>query len=931
MEWLDKYVLGSSNEPITHTSMSGGKYHVPQKKLKSFYKNIHKHVIEGGNEMPLVEKMGEFFPLVLDFDLKYKSELEERQYTDESIQETMNFLWATVSDCLEVDDIQKFGTIFLMEKDKPYPCKKQGYKMKDGIHIAFPNIIIKKSAFKNLIKIIQSAEMIQKIFIETSDIGPDNDDKNIVDSSFSSWQLYGCGKVGESPYKLTQVFRITETGCAEKLDDETFETFYSDPRQIMKDMTMCYRTEDNVEYKDIIVNGLKPSTSVTSSSGSMTNNDDIYGGNNIYYVDNNNEINRFQIVEEEELKLVKSLVNCLSADRAEDYELWLHVGMCLHNINRDLLPDWKKFSQLGSSYEEGECDRKWASFNSDHGGQRLGIGSLNYWAKHDNESQFIKAKNASLATFIDKSVRSGADADYLVAKVIHKYYKDEFISVNVKDEWFHFNGVRWERTLEGTTLKTKIHSDIYNLYYEYQKVYHDKKQQEIEEMQANGEDPTEVMEGKSGYGKLLRNIMTIQMKLLQGNYVNGLMKNVRDLFYEKEIMEKFDTDNNLIGFENGIYDLKNSVFRGGRPEDYVTLSTKVSLPVDASQLPIKLDVLLEHFQTIENYSRFDEDMLDFIAKIVPVVAVRDYTMRFMSKCLSGENRDEGFYIWTGTGGNGKSKLIDLMCMCLGEYACNLPIALLTQKRKASGAASPEMARTRGKRFCVMQEPDVNETLNVGEMKEITGNDKIQARGLYKEPFEFTPQFKLLCMCNDLPRIPSNDDGTWRRLEVVDFIAKFVDSERDVDPNLNRYLKDKSIKNKIPMWVIPFYAILFKEWREYDTHGIEIPAEVRAKTNEYRNNNDIVGQWIAERCVEADNEISTDGITESAPTEFAILYSEFAEWCDSEEIKNRPDKKGTKEALKKWQSKSRFGLSIGKKNEGLPNGWEANPKFNLKMA
>ena len=229
MEWLDKYVLGSSNEPITHTSMSGGKYHVPQKKLKSFYKNIHKCVIEDGNEMPLVEKMGEFFPLVLDFDLKYESELEARQYTDESIQETMNFLWATVSDCLEVDDIQKFGTIFLMEKDKPYPCKKQGYKMKDGIHIAFPNIIIKKSAFKKLIKIIQSAEMIQKIFIETSDIGPDNDDKNIVDSSFSSWQLYGCGKVGESPYKLTQVFRITETGCAEKLDDETFETFYSDP------------------------------------------------------------------------------------------------------------------------------------------------------------------------------------------------------------------------------------------------------------------------------------------------------------------------------------------------------------------------------------------------------------------------------------------------------------------------------------------------------------------------------------------------------------------------------------------------------------------------------------------------------------------------------------------------------------------------------
>ena len=152
----------------------------------------------------------------------------------------------------------------------------------------------------------------------------------------------------------------------------------------------------------------------------------------------------------------------------------------------------------------------------------------------------------------------------------------------------------------------------------------------------------------------------------------------------------------------------------------------------------------------------------------------------------------------------------------GRLSCNLPIALLTQKRKASGAASPEMAVTRGKRLAVMQEPDVNETLNVGQMKEITGNDKITARGLYKGPFEFTPQFKLICMCNDLPHIPSNDDGTWRRLEVVDFIARFVDYETEVDEGKYRYLKDKGIKNKIPMWV-DFLSYYFTALEEYDIY------------------------------------------------------------------------------------------------------------------
>ena len=107
-----------------------------------------------------------------------------------------------------------------------------------------------------------------------------------------------------------------------------------------------------------------------------------------------------------------------------------------------------------------------------------------------------------------------------------------------------------------------------------------------------------------------------------------------------------------------------------------------------------------------------------------------------------------------------------------------------------------MARTRGRRFVYMQEPDVNETLNIGEMKEITGNDTIQARSLYKEPFEFTPQFKLILMCNDKPKIPSNDDGTWRRVEAVPFISRFVDP-KDVDESQHKYLKNTSLQEDLP--------------------------------------------------------------------------------------------------------------------------------------
>jgi len=941
-EILDSLKVNKSTKekPITHTLINGGKYHIPQNQLTRFYKKIIKNCIVNGEQIQLVEKMGDYHPFVIDIDIKYNTELKQREYNDVTIKEIITFAWGKLSDLLDLSDKSKFGEIWVMEKEQPYPClTNKKFKYKDGIHFAFPNIIIKKQTYKKCIEIMKKEKQIEKIFDETCEITPDNEENTLFDGCFSSWQPYGCSKKNETPYKLTKVFTIDDTDLPVQLENDIFESCYNDNLKIIETMSMCYRKKETIQYldplNDVIQNGFKNTASSNNNVNLMNQNDDIYGQ---YFIDNNNIVNPFKLVEEEELKLVKNLVKCLSKERSEDYGKWFDVALCLHNINKDqLLEDWKEFSKQCSSYSENECNNKWRSINDTNSGVRLGIGSLMFWAKNDNEQGYYKAKNESLSTYMDRSARGGAEADYLVAKVIHEYYKDEFISVNIKDEWFHFNGVRWERTVEGTILKTRIHNDIYNLYYEYQAIYKTKQNEQYQKLR-DSDDPDDqeraiaVNEGKSGYGKMHNNVMYIQTKLLQGNYVNGLMKNVRDLFYRKDIMEKFDTDNDLLGFDNGIYDLKNNVFREGRPEDYITMTTKVSLPVESADLPIQLDDLIENFKKMDNYDIFYDDMVDFITKIVPVPAVRDYSLRFLSKLLSGDNRDEGFYIWTGTGGNGKSKLIDLMGMCMGDYICNLPIALLTQKRKASGAASPEMAVTKGKRLCVMQEPDVNETLNVGQMKEITGNDKIQARGLYKEPFEFTPQFKLIMMCNDLPNIPSNDDGTWRRIEAVDFVARFIDDPDDISEEQHRYMKDKNIKNKIPMWVIPFYSLLLPQWRLYDKEGIEVPDEVNAKTNSYRNESDIVGQWITEQCETIDNEIAADGITESAPSELKYLYSEFKDWCEDEDFAKNviPEKNKFRDALKKWQSKSKYGLKIGKKGEKFPNGSESNLKFNLKV-
>ena len=106
--------------------------------------------------------------------------------------------------------------------------------------------------------------------------------------------------------------------------------------------------------------------------------------------------------------------------------------------------------------------------------------------------------------------------------------------------------------------------------------------------------------------------------------------------------------------------------------------------------------------------------------------------------LNGDHQylAEDFIVHHNCGGNGKSKLIELFELAFGDYCGKMPVTLITQKRAASNACTPELIKNKGKRLVTLQEPDEDEKIHVGAMKELTGGDKIQARGLHKDPIEF---------------------------------------------------------------------------------------------------------------------------------------------------------------------------------------------------
>ena len=154
------------------------------------------------------------------------------------------------------------------------------------------------------------------------------------------------------------------------------------------------------------------------------------------------------------------------------------------------------------------------------------------------------------------------------------------------------------------------------------------------------------------------------------------------------------------------------------------------------------------------------------------------------------------------------------------------------------------------------------------MKELTGGDKITARGLHKDPIEFKPQFKLVLTCNDLPQIPSNDNGTWRRIRTVHFPSKFVEN-----PNPKKkyeYQIDYEIPKKLQEWGNAFMYIVLKYYKEYKQLGkIKEPESVTKHTNEYKQNSDQFSLFFNEKFTETEKDSDIIQIDEA--------YFHFQEW------------------------------------------------------
>ncbi len=829
----NRYNEDSKDTP-THQSygLFRGTFVLDKLQRKEFMALYTKAVSSGVTDFSILERQKEYAPIVVDIDLEIPSEdytEGSRLYNNDLVLNVAQKYINSINTFLDVPKNQ--FKVCLFEKQKPQ--EKEG-TFKDGFHLMFPDLCV-QTKVRHLLryKVVKMCD--DEGTFEGFLNGPDKIvDKAVVSSN--GWFLYGSTKPNSQPYTLSKIYDdelnvIYDHATGTSYDPETGEEseLYYDSETLIKyfsfqnpNYSKKYATPLQDEFVDSDINAECEKLGINS----VVKAEEVIPGLNIPQS------------KEDEVRRACKLTSMLSDKRASDYHEWLCVGLALHNIDVSLLPSWIEFSKkCGKKFKEGECEKIWKTMKNPTNGNVLTIRSLAYWAKQDDPKQYDQFNKEEFKNMMKKSLDGNT---YFLAKSVYAKYSDRFVCSALKtNTWWEFKNHRWNRIDDGYTLKVLLSEDFAN---EYNKEI---AEISLKATQVSGIEKEELQQRRTRIDKIVE-------KLMNTNFKETLVKEAKNIFYDDKFEQKLDSNIHLIGFENGVYDLEQGIFRDGRPDDYITLSTKNEY----------------HKWTEKN--PFNVHVFKFFEQIMPNEKVRKYFLNALCTCISGETKEEKLYIMTGSGSNGKSLTMDLMYYALGDYYMSCPITIITRKRGQSNETSPEKVRMKGRRCGVFQETDDGEKLNVGVMKEFTGGDKVLVRDLFKganEMIEFKPQMKYFLTCNQLPEVPSNDDGTWRRLRVINFGSKFTDNPT----KQNEFKIDTKLKQKIEQWAPTFISYLLHLYNtEYKNKNyLEEPDEVMASTKQYKMENDFYTEYLMNRITVTNNSKNRIGVT--------TIWEDFKIW------------------------------------------------------
>ena len=459
---------------------------------------------------------------------------------------------------------------------------------------------------------------------------------------------------------------------------------------------------------------------------------------------------------------------------------WLRVVFALKstrwNSAYDIALKWSQSAP--DKFIQNDFDRDWKSEKDKPNG--VTVASVYHMATKYGWADPLK---------VNRTVNDYGDL-YNGARFAEKY-EGVFLYCNSNSRWYGFDGSRWKRCEAGEAMraaKTIADDSLDKAFQEYQK------------------DPTESAKRNLTHATgVHRNDKRIEAILKMASCEPGMSIANPSVFDENPM---------LLNTRNGVVNLKTGELSDPHPN--MLCSRMVNASFDrAADCPL---------------------WLDFLNKIFDNVEVISYVKRMIGYSLTGLVSEEKLFFMYGQGANGKSVFTNILVDIFGDYAVTVGVEILMRTKNES-ESNRYKAKLAGARFVSCNEIGVNDFFDDRKIKEITSRERIPARELYGEAFDFKPNHKTWLRGNHKPSVLDATESLWRRLVLIELSKVFAESERIA--NLDELILEIE-RDGILAWMIDGCL----EWQK---EGLNTPKTIKDATSDYQADTDIIGQWITQKC------------------------------------------------------------------------------------
>ncbi len=842
-------------------------YKIPDQKIPEFFRLLEA-CRKAGIRTMFTERQQEYSGFMIDFDILQDD--DEDQINDDILQSLVEEIVQLLVKTLKFDENrdQRRETIICGITRKPkISFNEDKQKYKDGFHLLFPGVQIRRPLKKLIIDRIINSEILDRVLGDvkpaTDVSGHPNYNRNSfldINSAFVPIFFIGSStKPGAPAYLLTHIF-----SC--KINLDTNSTSCNRVNDLFSDhkTNICYEFSVNFEPKHAMIpkKRYEPTEKcipeLQEIERKSLNSKDVEFAKNFGSISMN-------AMHDAQVKELKDALDTLAPSRYEQYAPWYKVLCALASASPSYKDLAMYFSMKSKSkFNPADFEKYWnqalkGAFSSK---RSCNIGSIYYWASVDNPERWKELRKNQVHQVLYEMVfephKEGILGHSDIATLLYKLLKHKYITDYPEGEkhlaWYefiqetdpHIEGelYKWRRWKELPHSMSAYISDVLPRLFEFVL----RKVKKASESAAG--DLTKY------YAKVENNFKATMRRLGDRPFKNNIIAEATTKFCRMGFSFELDKDPLIRGVANGILKLSTDPNQApclitGYHEYKVAKYTNVPyIPFDPKDPLTKLIIT-----SLRNCFPDDEpDSHEFI-------------MYYFASTLDGNPKESMFLIVVGGGMNGKTVLVELHKAAIGEiYGVKLPLSAITGKASNADSATPATMLLKDATLATYSESQRNEVLNVARIKELTGMETIAGRRLHQEMINFKPRCHHLVTTNFDFDIQCNDNGTWRRLVYLPLKITFVYTydQKWKDLQNNKYYRpaddrvqdlwtsDPEIVGRYLGYMVYLHWQLYRKYKGKVRQVLAQAKHVLLETDKYRARQDLITEFLRQRLVKTEN-------------------------------------------------------------------------------